>query len=432
MADIITIPDDPNVFVHDINLDLHDEGYVEEVPLVQYDANKVYVRATIWNNGVRYSVPSTSIIALVATKPDNNGLFNQAGIDSEGRIIYKVTDETTSMYGNFDAQFRLYDTELVDGASVSRLKSSFKFRVYVAKSTLDDNTIISASEFNILTNLINSIGDLTNDVNDAAARANVAILSAETATTKANTATANANTATTNANDAANLANEKAGLAVTATTNAVTATNNANLATENANTATSNANTATTNANNAASNANDKAVLANMAATNANDVATQLETETLKIFKPAVATYSDLLTTYPNPENGWTVTVNGESPVVSYRYNGIEWVNLGIISSVDIATNHSLGIVRGGGNISVDIDGEINTTDISDTTVSFTEVDEDMDIESGENTSIIFGKLLKSIKTLRYNNNFTDKNDKKYHIKLKNIGGRPYITYEEV
>ena len=30
------------------------------------------------------------------------------------------------------------------------------------------------------------------------------------------------------------------------------------------------------------------------------------------------------------------------------------------------------------------------------------------------------------------NNNFTDKNDKKYHIKLKNIGGRPYITYEEV
>ena len=119
------------------------------------------------------------------------------------------------------------------------------------------------------------------------------------------------------------------------------------------------------NATEAIEDVNDATTNAINATNNANNVAAQLSNETLKIYKGVVVSYSDLATTYPNPENGWTVTVNGESPVVSYRYNGIEWVNLGIISSVDT-------------------------------------------------------------------NNFTDKNDKKYHIKLKNIGGRPYITYEEV
>jgi hypothetical protein len=45
-------------------------------------------------------------------------------------------------------------------------------------------------------------------------------------------------------------------------------------------------------------------------------------------------------------------------------------------------------------------------------------------------SSAVTFALGKEIDTLT--NNFTDKNDKKYHIKLKNIGGRPYITYEEV
>ena len=115
------------------------------------------------------------------------------------------------------------------------------------------------------------------------------------------------------------------------------------------------------------------------------------------------------------------------------------------------------------------------TGDTKDNITTFTEAEEDVDIVTGEKHSTIFGKILKSIKTLRHNigvlanekidkssiaqadtindpervpstavtyalgqevdtlnNNFTDQANKKYHIKLKNIGGRPYITYEEV
>ena len=41
-------------------------------------------------------------------------------------------------------------------------------------------------------------------------------------------------------------------------------------------------------------------------------------------WKEAVSTYENIATTYPNPEDGWTVNVNDTD--YTYRYNGIEWV----------------------------------------------------------------------------------------------------------
>lgn len=158
--------------------------------------------------------------------------------------------------------------------------------------------------------------------------------------------------ATTNANTATTLANEKAILADTAAQEATTATTACITATTNANTATTNAVSATTSANNAA--------------TSANNVANTLANETMKIYKGSVPTYADLATTYPTPQNAWTVTVTDETR--SYRYNGTEWVDLGVISSVGTATNTSLGVVKGGGNINVAIDGTMSAPSIGDLT----------------------------------------------------------------
>lgn len=41
-------------------------------------------------------------------------------------------------------------------------------------------------------------------------------------------------------------------------------------------------------------------------------------------WKEAVATYNDIATTYPNPQDGWTVNVNDTD--YTYRYNGTAWV----------------------------------------------------------------------------------------------------------
>lgn len=47
---------------------------------------------------------------------------------------------------------------------------------------------------------------------------------------------------------------------------------------------------------------------------------------TMMIYKEAVASFSNIATTYPNPEIGWRVEVNDTKKV--YRYNGTTWVNI--------------------------------------------------------------------------------------------------------
>ena len=165
MANIITIA--PEDIVYDINLDLQQKGQLETIDPRQYDTNTRFIRATIWNNGIQYPITSNVTIAFVCTKPDGLGIYNEAGIDNQGRIIYKITEQTTAKEGSFKADFRLYDTDVINGENVARLKTPFEFKIHVVKSNLDDNTVISQPEFNILTNNIAIIGDLLVDVNMA-------------------------------------------------------------------------------------------------------------------------------------------------------------------------------------------------------------------------------------------------------------------------
>lgn len=43
-------------------------------------------------------------------------------------------------------------------------------------------------------------------------------------------------------------------------------------------------------------------------------------------WKESVATYADIATTYPNPQDGWTVNVKDTN--ITYRYNGSDWVSI--------------------------------------------------------------------------------------------------------
>jgi hypothetical protein len=76
--------------------------------------------------------------------------------------------------------------------------------------------------------------------------------------------------------------------------------------------------TATTNATNAA----------NYATETTSDYETMLQ-NTSKIYKEMVPTYSDIATTYPNPQIGWTVTCTDTK--FEYRWDGFSWVNTGSI-----------------------------------------------------------------------------------------------------
>lgn len=63
--------------------------------------------------------------------------------------------------------------------------------------------------------------------------------------------------------------------------------------------------------------------------TELNNVKTDLENQINAVvsnmdWKESVATYEDLLSTYPSPEDGWTVNVNDTD--ITYRYDGEKWI----------------------------------------------------------------------------------------------------------
>lgn len=58
-------------------------------------------------------------------------------------------------------------------------------------------------------------------------------------------------------------------------------------------------------------------------------VATAIEGITTDMdWKPAVATYADIATTYPNPEEGWTVSCSDTNQIYRYDDTTTSWVNI--------------------------------------------------------------------------------------------------------
>lgn len=59
-------------------------------------------------------------------------------------------------------------------------------------------------------------------------------------------------------------------------------------------------------------------------------------------WKESVATYEDIATTYPDPQDGWTVNVNDTD--YTYRYNGEEWVPISA-NAIPKSTNEIDGLL---------------------------------------------------------------------------------------
>ena len=71
-----------------------------------------------------------------------------------------------------------------------------------------------------------------------------------------------------------------------------------------------------------------------------DNLISQLETNI--DWKEAVNTYADIATTYPNPQDGWTVNVKDTD--YTYRYNGTEWVAISA-NAIPLATQSVNGLM---------------------------------------------------------------------------------------
>ena len=92
----------------------------------------------------------------------------------------------------------------------------------------------------------------------------------------------------------------------------------------------------------------DNSIIATQNANTAAQAALEAAASTIIIRKDSVATYEDLATVYPEPENGWQVTVDNTGDI--YRYDGMvshQWEYVGnIIGAIPRVSEDSDGILN--------------------------------------------------------------------------------------
>lgn len=365
---------------HNLSLDLY---YNEEktIDTKQYDKNSRYITVSLTYKGKEYQISGDTIKARIKwLKPDKKAVFNDCVINSDNTITIDLTEQMLISSGVAKATLSLYDI------NTDQVLSTTSFNAIVEASAVSDDTILSSDEYNSLHDefkrLNNKVEELDktvtehenireknedsrksneikretneseriNSENTRINNENTRIDSENERVKNENTRIANENTRQQNeairetqedkresdtaiaiekANEAAKNANDKANDLQNKLDNHHFVLTN-ELENSVSSTSTTHAPTA-----NAVKITYDKAVsvedIVNSNKNNWDDKYTKNEVDnkfsTLESnvdWKESVATYEDILTTYPNPEDGWTVNVKDTD--YTYRYSGSAWV----------------------------------------------------------------------------------------------------------
>lgn len=160
-------------------------------------------------------------------------------------------------------------------------------------------------------------------------------------------------------------------------------------------------------------------------------------------WKESVNTHSDLNITYPTPEDGWTVNVKDTN--ITYRYSGNEWIAIsanaipkateeldGLLTKEDKTKINNMYETITTGLNNVDNTSDINkpvsklqqsaldlkldkTGDTKNTTVTFSQSLNRVNINTGESTATLFGKIqkwLSDLKSVAFSGSYTDLSNK--------------------
>lgn len=368
-----------------ITLDLYTKNVVS-VNAKQYDNQTRYIEITCVENGIVFTVDKSIMSAFIRfKKPDDNGVFNEVEITSDGKLKIELTEQMLSASGRAIADVFLLRKVFTSNEKPTDIDDIYKvnapiisimdFYINITPTALNHSQIESSYEFNALTNALAQIDFNNKKVVelDKTLTANEDVRKKDEAERKSNEESRiNSELKRVNeedkrqkaedvrvANENTRISNENTRQAqeTKRQTDTATAIEKANEAAKNANdkandlqnkldnhhfvltneledsvssTSTVHAPTA-----NAVKTAYDKAAsvenTVNLNKSNWNDKYTKNEIdnkfsalENNIDWKEAVATFADITKTYPNPEDGWTVNVKDTD--YTYRYNGSKWV----------------------------------------------------------------------------------------------------------
>ena len=238
------------------NLELIPQGVPPIVHVSQYDKGQTWL-IDVTENGIPFTIPSGTSVAIQGTKPDNTG-FQYAGTYSGTQVEFTVEQQMTVLAGELDCELVLVNGE--------EQVATINFILAVEPAALDDETIISETELP----LIEQAAELGAVINAYAtqihADATTAANAATSATASQTAAAASEATATAAADDATA---SKTAAATSASNAATSETNAAGSATDAAGSASAAAQSATSAAASAA--AAQAAIATDMTGATAND-----------------------------------------------------------------------------------------------------------------------------------------------------------------
>lgn len=395
-----------------ITLDLYTKNVVS-VNAKQYDDQTRYIEITCVENGIVFTVDKSTMSAFVRLKkPDDNGVFNEAEVTSDGKLKIELTEQMLSASGRAIADVFLLRKVFTSNEKPTNIDDIYKinapiisimdFYINITPTALNHSQIESSYEFNALTNALAQIDfnnkkvvelDKTLTANEDVRKQNeterksneesrinseqkrvneedkrqkaedIRVANENTRISNENTRQAQETkrqndtaTAITNANNAAKNANDKANDLQNKLDNHHFVLTN-ELEDSVSSTSTVHAPTA-----NAVKIAYDKAIsvenTVNSNKSNWNDKYTKNEIdnkfsalENNIDWKEAVATFADIVKTYPNPEDGWTVNVKDTD--YTYRYSGSTWVAISA-NSIPKATQSVDGLLSKEDKVSYD------------------------------------------------------------------------------
>lgn len=368
-----------------ITLDLYTKNVVS-VNAKQYDNQTRYIEISCVENGIVFTVDKSIMSAFIRfKKPDDNGVFNEVEITSDGKLKIELTEQMLSASGRAIADVFLLRKVFTSNEKPTNIDDIYKinapiisimdFYINITPTALNHSQIESSYEFNALTNALAQIDFNNKKVVelDKTLTANEDVRKKDEAERKSNEESRiNSEQKRVNEEDKrqkaedARITNENTRISNENTrqaqetkrqTDTTTAIDNANAAAKNANDkandlqnkldnhhfvltneledSVSSSSTVHAPTANAVKIAYNKAIsvenTVNSNKNNWNDKYTKNEIdnkfsalENNIDWKEAVATFADITKTYPNPEDGWTVNVKDTD--YTYRYNGSKWV----------------------------------------------------------------------------------------------------------
>lgn len=370
-----------------------------------------------------YIVPETAITVFKMNRLNGGVIYNGCPRTSDGKLILTITENISSVDGRFPCTFTMTDS--ATGGTLSTFMTS----IIIEEDANVDKIVTQQGEYTALTDALLQVGDIVSHVE-----------ACKVATENAITATANANAATS---------------VLTSLETNVSSAEATRVSSENTRVSSENTRIANESARVTAENtriSNESTRVSSETTRVSNEITRQTFYDAYKVFADwdfATAwkignhvyynrsTYQALTdnTNHIPPENGdttWKLVAK----------HGDDGTGGNMMTSVYDTQGKATDIFQYVGDKTqlqttskTDVVGAVNELDTEkldksgdskDNSVTFTEASTDTDIISGEKHSVLFGKISKSIKTLRNDVNKSTYNGiEKLKTKMKN--GNPVV-----